>query len=242
LRAQGDLAAARDDLGSMTALLDTVAHPLWLRDAGSALVWANQAYLKAVEARSLEDARGRSLELLDAATRAEAERRRQAGEAFEGRVGVVLAGRRRKADVVERPTARGCAGMAVDVSELESMRADLQRQMQAHVRTLNELPTAVAIFDRAQHLVSTTRPTSASGASIPHSCRASPRTARCSIACARCASCPSRRISAPGRRRRFRPIKLSNRARPGGISPTGAPCAWSSIPIRRAASPICSTT
>jgi signal transduction histidine kinase len=153
LRAQGDLAAARDDLGSMTALLDTVAHPLWLRDAGSALVWANQAYLKAVEARSLEDARGRSLELLDAATRAEAERRRQAGEAFEGRVGVVLAGRRRKADVVERPTARGCAGMAVDVSELEAVRADLQREMQAHVRTLDGLPTAVAIFDGAQRLV-----------------------------------------------------------------------------------------
>ncbi|HEX2554389.1 MAG TPA: ATP-binding protein [Microvirga sp.] len=153
LKAQADLACARDDLRSMTGLLDTVAHPLWLRDSADALVWANQAYLRAVEARSLEDARSRGLELLDAATRAEARRRRLAGEAFESRVGVVLAGQRRKADVVERPTASGCAGMAVDVSELEAVRADLQREMHAHVRTLDGLPTAVAIFDGAQRLV-----------------------------------------------------------------------------------------
>jgi signal transduction histidine kinase len=153
LRAKSDLTAAREDLRSMTSLLDTVAHPLWLRDTGNALVWANQAYLKAVEARSLEDARARSLELLDAESRAEAQRRRHAGEAFETRVGVVLAGQRRKVDVVERPTAAGSAGMAVDVSELEAVRADLQREMQAHVRTLDGLPTAVAIFDGAQRLV-----------------------------------------------------------------------------------------
>ena len=33
------------------------------------------------------------------------------------------------------------------------MRTDLQRQMEAHVRTLDQLPTAVAIFDAKQRLV-----------------------------------------------------------------------------------------
>ena len=33
------------------------------------------------------------------------------------------------------------------------MRADLQRQMDAHVRTLDQLPTAVAIFDARQRLI-----------------------------------------------------------------------------------------
>ncbi len=153
LRARNELSAARSDLRSMTGLLDTVPHPMWLRDGNDALVWANQAYLKAVEGRSLEDARTRSLELLDSTARAEAHRCRVRGEPYDARVAVVVGGGRHSLDVVERPTAAGSAGIAIDVSELESMRADLQRQMQAHVRTLNELPTAVAIFDRAQHLV-----------------------------------------------------------------------------------------
>ena len=56
-------------------------------------------------------------------------------------------------DVIERPTAGGSAGIAVDVSELEAVRTDLQRQMDAHVRTLDQLPTAVAIFDGSQTLI-----------------------------------------------------------------------------------------
>ena len=47
----------------------------------------------------------------------------------------------------------GSAGIAVDVSELEAVRTDLQRQMHAHVRTLDQLPTAVAMFDAKQRLV-----------------------------------------------------------------------------------------
>jgi signal transduction histidine kinase len=153
LRTRNELSAARSDLRSMTGLLDTVPHPMWLRDGNDALVWANQAYLKAVEARSVDEARTRSLELLDGAARAEAHHARLRGEPYDARVGAVVGGGRHRLDVVERPTAAGSAGIAIDVSELESMRADLQQQMQAHVRTLNELPTAVAIFDGAQRLV-----------------------------------------------------------------------------------------
>ena len=39
------------------------------------------------------------------------------------------------------------------MSELEAVRTDLQRQMDAHVRTLDQLPTAVAIFDGSQNLI-----------------------------------------------------------------------------------------
>jgi signal transduction histidine kinase len=57
-------------------------------------------------------------------------------------------------EVSDAPAADGgSAGMAVDVSELEAVRADLQRQTDAHVRTLDQLPTAVAIFDEKQRLV-----------------------------------------------------------------------------------------
>jgi signal transduction histidine kinase len=52
-----------------------------------------------------------------------------------------------------REASSGSAGMAADVSEIESMRAALDRQTQAHARTLDQLSTAVAIFDCAKQLV-----------------------------------------------------------------------------------------
>ena len=58
LQAQAKLATARSDLRSMTMLLDDVAHPLWIRDADDTLLWANQAYLRSVEASDLDDAIG----------------------------------------------------------------------------------------------------------------------------------------------------------------------------------------
>jgi signal transduction histidine kinase len=153
LRTRADLASTRTDLRSMTTLLDTILHPLWIRDAQDRLVWANQAYLHAVEAADIGDAVARSLDLFDAPTREEAARRRAAGAAYEARVATVVAGQRRVLDVAERPTSNGSAGIAVDVSERESIRTDLQRQMDAHVQTLDQLPTAVAIFDASQRLV-----------------------------------------------------------------------------------------
>jgi signal transduction histidine kinase len=153
LRARSELTATRAELRAMTSLLDTIAHPLWLRDDQDRLVWANRAYLEAVEAKSLDDATSRSLQLLDSGTREEAHRRIASGAPFDARVMAVMAGRRHVLDIAERPTAGGSAGIAVDVSELESIQADLKRQMDAHVRTLDQLPTAVAIFDAAQRLV-----------------------------------------------------------------------------------------
>jgi signal transduction histidine kinase len=153
LTARSDLLAASSDLRSMTTLLDAVAYPLWIRDADDKLVWANQAYLRSVEASNLEDAATRSLELLDRQTRDDASRQRKTGATFTARVTAFMAGQRSVLDVVERPTVGGSAGIAVDVSELEAVRTDLQRQMDAHVRTLDQLPTAVAIFDGSQNLL-----------------------------------------------------------------------------------------
>ena len=139
-------------LATTAALLDAIPHPLWRRDADGTLAWANAAYLAAIEATDLADARARGLELLDRATRDESERDRRAGRHLSARVSAVVAGTRRVLDVIEAPADGGAIGTAVDVSELEGVRADLQRQRDAHVRTLDQLPTGVAIFDARQRL------------------------------------------------------------------------------------------
>jgi signal transduction histidine kinase len=152
LRLTRELGKSDDELKGLRGLLDALPQPVWLRESGGDLAWANRAYLDAVEAKDFSDARTRRLELLDSADRTESARARAACRRFSARVAAVVAGARRMLDVVETATVAGSAGIAIDVSELERVRSDLQRQMDAHVRTLDQLPTAVAIFDAKQRL------------------------------------------------------------------------------------------
>lgn len=153
MRSSQELVRVREDLKNLRALLDGMKQPVWLRDAQGRLAWANESYLAAVEAKSVDDARTRSLELLDRAVRDEAALKRRGGELFHARVAAIVAGSRRVLDVAETPSLGGSAGIAIDVSELAEIRADLNRQMEAQLRTLDQLPTAVAIFDARQRLV-----------------------------------------------------------------------------------------
>ena len=55
--------------------------------------------------------------------------------------------------MVDVASQNGSAGMASDLSELTALRGELQRQLSSHARTLDQLSTAVAIFDRSKRLV-----------------------------------------------------------------------------------------
>ncbi|WP_299566666.1 PAS-domain containing protein [Enterovirga sp.] len=159
LAAEARAEGAAEDLRRMRALLDAVDEPAWLRDADGRLAWANRAYCGAVEAGSLEVVTGRSLELLDRKERQIAARRCRDGETYRARVPAIMAGARRVLDITEaplgEPSAAGVAsgGLARDVSEIEALRAELVSQAQAQTRMLDQLPTAVAMFDSSQRLV-----------------------------------------------------------------------------------------
>jgi signal transduction histidine kinase len=152
LKLQEEGAAAKSELRALRGLLDAVPQPAWLRGGDGRLSWVNKAYCAAVEAGDAEEVRSRSLELLDRSDRERADRRRRDNESFRARVAAIMAGQRRVLDVFEAPLFGASGGIAVDVSELEDVRADQDRQMQAHVRTLDQLPTAVAMFDARQRL------------------------------------------------------------------------------------------
>ncbi|AMJ62398.1 sensor histidine kinase [Bosea sp. PAMC 26642] len=138
---------------ALTTLLAGLPQPAWLRGPDGRMTWSNAAYARAVEAPDGAEAARKGLELLDRSERDEAARARREGRMFSARAPVVVAGQRRTLDIIEMPTPTGSAGIATDMSELEAVRADLQRQMDAHVRTLDRLKTAVAVFDASQRLV-----------------------------------------------------------------------------------------
>ena len=134
------------------ALLDALPNPAWLRDLAGRTAWVSQAYAKAVEARDTTDAVAGNVELLDAQARDAAAAARSAGSLWKGRVAAVVAGERHSLDVLEVPGRFGSAGIAVDLAEIDTLRDDLAKQMDSQARTLDQLSTAVAIFDRSKRL------------------------------------------------------------------------------------------
>ncbi|MBV1700528.1 MAG: PAS domain-containing sensor histidine kinase [Hyphomicrobiales bacterium] len=141
------------EIDGMRALLDAVPDPVWMRDVEGRLTWANPAYAQAVEAKDVQVAIEGSTELLDQPARDQARQACKNQEIWRARLPAVVKGERHLLEVIDVPSALGSTAMARDLSEIMEMRSDLERQMQAHERTLDQLSTAVAIFDRKRRLL-----------------------------------------------------------------------------------------
>ena len=140
------------EVSGLRAMLDTLAQPIWLRGKDGQISWANEAYAFAVDVAHSSDVVANQIEFLDFNSRSESADMTKAGEVFQRRFPAVVSGQRRIFDVVETPIDNGTLGYASDVTDLETVRSDLQRHMENHVGTLDQLPTAVAIFDERQRL------------------------------------------------------------------------------------------
>jgi signal transduction histidine kinase len=130
----------------------TAPWPIWAKRAAGGLSYANAAYAKATEATSVTDAINRDLELLDSADRGEMDRALNESAAFTARLPIVIGGERRIYDVHAQNVPGGRAGIAIDASEAEDLRAALVRMAEAHRRTLDQLSSGVAVFDGQRRL------------------------------------------------------------------------------------------
>lgn len=130
----------------------TAPWPIWAKRAAGGLSYANAAYAKATEATSVADAIDRDLELLDSADRGEMDRALNESSAFTARLPIVVGGERRIYDVHAQNVPGGRAGIAIDASEAENLRAALVRMAEAHRRTLDQLSSGVAVFDGQRRL------------------------------------------------------------------------------------------
>ncbi len=137
---------------SLRALIDALPSPVWVRDLAGALLTVNPAFARAVDASDPDDAVSRGLEILGRVPRDEASRSRAAGKTYSARVAAVASGQRRTLDVLDVPTRRGSAGIGIDVTDADAMRGEIRRMLEAHRRTLDQLPTGVAAFGPDQKL------------------------------------------------------------------------------------------
>lgn len=147
---QAELAARNarisGELHMLHALLNAMPAPAWQQDAEGKLIWVNAAYAHAVDTEDAASALKQSSAFLDAAAREAMTNKRDEDGSFRERMPIVAAGQRRIFEVTDVSANVGSAGIAVDISELDQVRKELDRAEEFHGRTLDQLATAVAIF------------------------------------------------------------------------------------------------
>lgn len=134
-------------------LLDSLPMPVWLRDAKSTLTWINSAYVTAAGAASREEALTKQIELFETRQRSELHRLSQTKKAARVKLRTVVNGGVQLYEAIAAPLERGSAGAAMDVAPLAIAKDELERQMDAHSRTLDKVSTGVAVFGAGRELV-----------------------------------------------------------------------------------------
>ena len=124
----------------------------WRVNGALKLEWANPEYLAALEAKSLDQAISRNLQL-DQGVADMARKAIELGEAVEETRSAVVGGQLRTLRLRMSPVAGGASGIAIDVTESEAVRDLLSEQQRAHDETLNHLAEGIAVFDRGKRLV-----------------------------------------------------------------------------------------
>ena len=124
----------------------------WRVNGALKLEWANPQYLAALEAKSLDQAIARNLQLDQGAAEL-ARKAIELGEAVEETRSAVVGGELRTLRLRVSPVAGGAAGIAIDVTDSEAARELLAEQQRAHDETLNFLAEGIAVFDRAKRLM-----------------------------------------------------------------------------------------
>ncbi|PHP68959.1 alkaline phosphatase [Zhengella mangrovi] len=147
------------DFQTMMAEFETLRHlaaivhtPMWLRDNEGRLSWVNDAYARAVDADSSEQAVAEQRELLPTVAREQILRHQMQDQTFASRLSTVIGKERHQFLVTDWRGTAGSAGIAVDVTGQELLREEYDHAQRSHADTLDQLNTAVAIFDADQHL------------------------------------------------------------------------------------------
>ncbi len=141
------------DIRSSHALLNTLPMPAWLRGADGRINWINAAYVAAVEASGEAEVLDRQIELLDSRDRRAVAKALSQGRYYRDRVHIVAGGERKPHDIVVLPVDGISAGAAIDATAIETVQGELERQIAAYDRTLDQVSTGVVIFNRDQRLV-----------------------------------------------------------------------------------------
>lgn len=141
------------------ALFRASPYPIWRRDTDLKISHVNQAYADAVEAETPQDAIQNSAELVGAPLAQSDYKAAQTAlheqEPQFHTEHVIMSGQRRTLQIINAPleNAQGVGGYALDITDEENIRSELDRFTRAQAEILNMLSTPVAIFGSEKQLI-----------------------------------------------------------------------------------------
>ena len=137
---------------TLQALMDKVDMPIWVRASNGSLSWVNNRFANAVDCDDSAAAAEQKAELFGAQTlRAISQQCKETGS-FRDEVSTVIGGDRYMFDVVEASGSFGTAGLGIDKTDADAVRKELKKTISSHEETLDELTTAVAMFDEKERM------------------------------------------------------------------------------------------
>ncbi len=147
-----DTRRLNEQVERLSGILDTAPLPVWLRDADGDLLWANAAWLEALEQKDLDMAAAAGLQLVKPEDMHLVHRDEKTGlSVFHG--STVIRGEKRILEVHEMPQEGGVACWAVDITNVHRLQEELKNHIAAHTGTLDRLLTAIAIFGQDRRLL-----------------------------------------------------------------------------------------
>jgi signal transduction histidine kinase len=144
--------AVSDQVMLMQTVLDHLQCCVWIRDSQGTLTHLNQSALRLLDAATLQQVLVNKSDVIEPALRQEAEQHRLSHRIWSARMSGVMGGQQCLFDVFEYPLAHHTIGMAYDITALDMVKRDSARLRDSQLRTLDQLPTAVAVFDARMHL------------------------------------------------------------------------------------------
>ncbi|MEO0327154.1 MAG: ATP-binding protein [Pseudomonadota bacterium] len=150
---QSDFEKLSNSFQKIESLLDKLPMPFWLKDQNGKLVWVNHSYAGALEIENSKDVVKSNLDLFDTDERAKIQKNLDEDALFQKLIPATVAGDRKKLEVFSIASESGSAGMAIDKSDVDDAVRTLEESNESHSRMLDQLATAVAIFDRSQKLI-----------------------------------------------------------------------------------------
>jgi signal transduction histidine kinase len=139
--------------GLLTDFLDARVEPVWLARSSGEMIWANQAWLRAVEAPTLESARKRGLSF-DKGAETLVRDAASSGQPQTVQRWITVDGRRRAYQIDARPLPGGMTAVsALDVTDAEEAKDALKRHIEAQGETFDQIGEAVAIFSAQRALL-----------------------------------------------------------------------------------------
>ncbi|WP_455466105.1 PAS-domain containing protein [Bartonella sp. B39] len=145
-RLQKDIAKILIELRMQRNLLDLIQEPVWIRDCEGNVCFVNRAF------REMTDFREGSNEVVDLFNETTQRKTDETETIFQEHVHTVINGERHHFHLTRITTEEGMAAFARDDSAYENLANELKRVLQSHCETLDQISTAVAVFDTNQKL------------------------------------------------------------------------------------------